>query len=142
MEGRALVSDSDLRSLERRLAASNDPADARALARARFRLNGDCGADLRVSWSRRCGNESQRVIERQKVGDSLRVLPPCPSCALRMGFPEGEKLVTYVGLYDNPKGNRACSRSLAEWLKEVPCRVMASDGEGHDGMAPRFTRVS
>ncbi len=78
------MTDHDLRALERRLAASNDPADARALARARFRLNGDCGVELRVPWSRRCGNESQVALSPDRVGAPVRVLPPCPSCAARI----------------------------------------------------------
>lgn len=35
------------------------------------------------------------------------------------GFPEGEKLVVYVGLYDNPHGNRPCVRTVNEWVEEV-----------------------
>ena len=35
------------------------------------------------------------------------------------GLPEGEKMVTYVGLYDNPHGNRPCVRPLSEWVEDV-----------------------
>ena len=31
------------------------------------------------------------------------------------GFPEGEKLVVYIGLYDNPHGNRECVRPASEF---------------------------
>lgn len=35
------------------------------------------------------------------------------------GFVEGTRLVVYVGLYDNPHGNRPCVRPEWEWFQQV-----------------------
>lgn len=35
------------------------------------------------------------------------------------GFPEGELLVVYIGLYDNPHGNRVCTRPVSEWSQNL-----------------------
>lgn len=43
------------------------------------------------------------------------------------GFDEGEKLVVYLGLYDNPHGNRECSRPLYEWLERVVAPLISND---------------
>lgn len=43
------------------------------------------------------------------------------------GFDEGEKLVTYLGLYDNPHGNRECSRPLYEWIERVEAPFVSND---------------
>ena len=60
------------------------------------------------------------------------------------GLGASEKLVVYVGLYDNPHGNRPCVRPISEWTEEVKGRVTepGSHGEGMDAMVPRYTRVS
>lgn len=58
------------------------------------------------------------------------------------GFHEGEKLVTYIGLYDNPHGNRPCSRPLSEWVAmvDVPApQEVGPDGKVYDIGVP--TRV-
>lgn len=52
----------------------------------------------------------------------------------RSGDVRGILLVAYVGLYDNPKGNRVCLRPIDEWSEVV--------GLGADGApAKRFERI-
>jgi len=59
-----------------------------------------------------------------------------------VGFPEGEKLVTYIGLYDNPHGNRPCTRSLVEWTEPVAVPYMVEGVECGTQCVSRFVKVS
>lgn len=86
-----MTGDELIQHLTRRLKATNDPSDEKALAVALYRRSGDCQRDLRKPWSRRCGNGSQRVTHR--VDESLpparqvvvdQIIPPCPSCRARL----------------------------------------------------------
>lgn len=52
------------------------------------------------------------------------------------GFPEGEKLVVYIGLYDNPHGNRPCTRPLSEWKEGIRWDPLGGRA------IPRYARVS
>jgi len=63
-----------------------------------------------------------------------------PVDGLASGFPESEKLVVYVGLYDNPCGNRPCTRPLSEWSQEIEtqCPFHADKKVRR----PRYTKVS
>lgn len=46
------------------------------------------------------------------------ILSPCYTGDLTR-IPSRESLVVYVGLYDNPHGNRPCARPVSEWNEEV-----------------------
>jgi hypothetical protein len=59
-----------------------------------------------------------------------------------VGFFEGTRLIVYVGLYNNPKGNRPCVRSEAEWNERVQWECTAQDvnrAKGEHG--PRYILV-
>lgn len=53
---------------------------------------------------------------------------------------DGEKLVVYVGLYDNPRGNRPCARPLEEWTGKVQVKHEGLNGELVD--VDRYRRVT
>jgi len=56
------------------------------------------------------------------------------------GFPEGEKLVVYIGLYDNPRGNRLCTRPVREWVAKLV--LTAKDGyPGGRVVEQRYERI-
>lgn len=59
------------------------------------------------------------------------------------GFPEGTKIVVYIGLYDNPHGNRECSRPVREWLEElVDVKwIETASGVEHTYTGPRYAWV-
>lgn len=64
--------------------------------------------------------------------------------SLATGFPEGEKLVVYIGLYDNPHGNRVCTRPVHEWVELVettPEQRALCGGDQHKPYRPRYGRV-
>jgi len=64
---------------------------------------------------------------------------------LASGFPEGEKLVVYIGCYDNPHGNRVCTRPLSEWGEPVEAtleqRKLLGD-DIHKPYRPRYTKIA
>lgn len=68
------------------------------------------------------------------------------------GFPEGEKMVVYIGLYDNPHGNRVCTRPVAEWRENLIAAPMTlaelrhalstiPTGKDGDGVRRRYRRI-
>lgn len=64
---------------------------------------------------------------------------------LASGFPEGEKLVVYLGLYDNPHGNRVCTRPLSEWgepVETTPEQRLLLGGDSHAPYRPRYTKIA
>jgi hypothetical protein len=63
---------------------------------------------------------------------------------LASGFPEGEKLVVYLGCYNNPHGNRACTRPLTEWgepVETTPEQRTILGGDPRQILRPRYVRV-
>lgn len=61
------------------------------------------------------------------------------------GLLEGEKLVVYIALYNNPHGNHEMVRPVSEWVQSVETTLeqrLRLGGDPVKPMRPRYERIS